>query len=289
MTITNEGPPQTGEPALAPKARGGIIRRLGVRDSATGALAQAGDMAALLAEVVVSAVRNPIGYWGAVREQLYEILRYCWLPMLVSCVAFGMGAPGLQGGNIMILFGMPERLGAFFLMASVREFAPWINAMIVAGVIGTSITADLGARRIREEFDALQVLGVDPVREVILPRVIAVTLMTGLMDVVAMVFGVIGGWLAALELGSSSAAFFNNFWSNATTVDLAGSVTKTFLFGLIVGTVCAYKGYRAQGGPMGVGRAVNQAVVIAFAAIYSVNFCFTALLLGLNPSMMVYR
>ncbi|HEY1971192.1 MAG TPA: ABC transporter permease [Pseudonocardia sp.] len=243
----------------------------------------------LLVEVLRGAVMRPKGYWGDVRVQLYEILKLCWVPMIVSTTAFGFGAPGLQGGNIFLLFGIPERLGSFFLMASVREFAPWINAMVVAGVMGTAITADLGARRIREEFDAMEVLGVDPVRTIILPRVIALTIMTGLMDIVALSFGVIGGLIAAWELNANSSAYFANFWNNATTTDVACSVIKTTLFGLIIGIVCSYKGYRAEGGPIGVGRAVNQAVVIAFAGIWMFNATFTMLMLGLNPDMQVYR
>ncbi|GAA5170825.1 ABC transporter permease [Pseudonocardia eucalypti] len=252
-------------------------------------LQQAGEMFELFIEVVKSAVTKPVGYWGDVREQMFETLKLCWLPMIVSCTAFGMGAPGLQGGNIFLLFGIPERLGSFFLMASVREFAPWINAMVVAGVMGTAITADLGARRIREEFDAMEVLGVDPVRTIILPRVIALFIMTGLMDVVALCFGVFGGLIAAWELNANPSAYFANFWNNATTTDMWCSVVKTSLFGLIIGIVCCYKGYRAEGGPIGVGRAVNQAVVIAFAGIWMFNFAFTTLMLGLNPDMQVYR
>jgi len=259
------------------------------RGAATRPLQQAGEMVQLLIEVIKSAVTHPFGYWGDVREQMFETLTLCWLPMIISCTAFGMGAPGLQGGNIFLLFGIPERLGSFFLMASVREFAPWINAMVVAGVMGTAITADLGARRIREEFDAMEVLGVDPMRTIILPRVIALTIMTGLMDVVALCFGVFGGLLAAWELNANSSAYFANFWNNATTTDMWGSVVKTTLFGLIIGTVCCYKGYRAEGGPIGVGRAVNQAVVAAFAGIWMFNFAFTTLMLGLNPDMQVYR
>jgi phospholipid/cholesterol/gamma-HCH transport system permease protein len=252
-------------------------------------LQQAGEMTQLLGRVMASAIRHPHGYWGDVRDQLFEVLKLCWLPMAVACVAFGFGAPGLQAGNLFILFGIPERLGSFFVMASVREFAPWINAMVVAGVVGTSMTADLGARRIREEIDAMEVLGIDPVRALILPRIIAVTIMTGLLDLIALSFGVLGGYLAAMQLDAGSAAFGQNFFSNATTVDLVGSVLKTTLFGLIIGTVCCYKGFRAQGGPIGVGKAVNQAVVISFAAIWSVNFVFTTILLGLNPEIQVYR
>ncbi|MDT7617650.1 MAG: phospholipid/cholesterol/gamma-HCH transport system permease protein [Pseudonocardiales bacterium] len=287
-TATDSG--SAGAPGILEIQRrtvGGRLRSVG--SGLRGTLQQAGEMAELLATVAYSAVRHPRGYWGDVRDQLFEVVKLCWFPMAVACVAFGFGAPGLQAGNLFILFGIPERLGSFFVMASVREFAPWINAMVVAGVVGTAMTADLGARRIREEIDAMEVLGIDPVRALILPRVIAVTIMTGLMDLVALTFGVFGGYLAAMQLGAGSAAFEQNFFSNATTIDLWGSVLKTTLFGLIIGVVCCYKGFRAGGGPIGVGRAVNQAVVISFAAIWSFNFVFTTILLGLYPEIQVYR
>ncbi len=253
-------------------------------------LRQAGEMTQLLGRVLYLAVRHPVGYWGDVREQMYATLKLCWIPMMISTTAFGLGAPGLQGGNIFLLFGIPERLGSFFIMASVREFAPWINAMVVAGVMGTAITADLGARRIREEIDAMEVLGVDPIRTLVVPRIIALTLITGLMDIMALAFGVVGGYIAGVPiLGANPAAFLNSFFANATTTDMWGSVVKTAIFGLIIGTVCCYKGLNAEGGPIGVGRAVNQAVVIAFAAIWIFNAVFTATLLGLNPNMMVFK
>jgi phospholipid/cholesterol/gamma-HCH transport system permease protein len=80
-----------------------------------------------------------------------------------------------------------------------------------------------------------------------------------------------------------------NFFENATVTDLWASVAKTALFGLIVGVVCCYKGLRAQGGPAGVGRAVNQAVVASFAGIWIFNYVFTSILLGLNPNMQVFK
>lgn len=276
--------PGPGEPGAPKGAQGASLS-----GTLKGALQQTGEICLLLVRVLASAVREPRGYWGDVRDQMYDVLRLCWIPMSVSCIAFGFGAPGLQAGNLYSLFGIPERLGSFFVMASVREFAPWINAMVVAGVVGTAITADIGARRIREEIDAMEVLGVDPLRTLILPRVIAVMIMTGLMDLAALLFGVLGGFLASIELGASTHAFTESFFSNATTVDLWGSVLKTTLFGLIIGVVCCYKGFNASGGPAGVGRAVNQAVVISFAAIWSFNFVFTTILLGLAPEIQVYR
>ena len=283
MTITAPG----ALPPATPPARKAPTRRRA--PAWQKPLQEAGEMIQMLGHVIVTGVRNPVGYWGDVLSQMWDMLKLCIIPMAFACAAFGFGAPGLQAGNIYLLFGIPERLGSFFVMASVREFAPWINAMVVAGVVGTSITADLGARRIREEIDAMEVLGIDPVRALILPRVIAVTLMTGLLDLFALIFGVFGGYIAAVILGASPAAFRDNFFANATTVDVLGSVAKTTIFGLVIAVVCCYKGFKAAGGAAGVGRAVNQAVVISFASIWTINFVFTTILLGLAPQIQVYR
>ena len=281
--------PSTAAPPAAPTFVPGLSWPHPVAALRRG-LVEAGEMTSLFAFVVKDAVTRPRGYWGDVRDQMYSILRLCWVPMVISTFAFGLGAPGLQALNFYALFGMPERLGSFFIMASVREFAPWINAMVVAGVVGTAITADLGARRIREELDALEVLGVDPVRSLVLPRVAALFIMTGFLDIVALLFGSLGGFVAAVGVGGASpAAFIDSFFDNATTPDLWGSVLKTALFGLIIGVVCCYKGLRAQGGPAGVGRAVNQAVVISFAGIWIFNYVFTTVLLALNPGMQVFK
>lgn len=252
-------------------------------------LVQAGEVTQLLGRIVWSAIRHPVGYWGDLRDQMFETLKLCWIPVVVANAVFGFGAPGLQGANIYILFGIPERLGSFFMMASVREFAPWINAMVVAGVMGTAMTADLGARRIRDEIDAMEVLGVDPIRTLVLPRVFAIAIMTALLDIIAFFCGIFGGYGAALVFGASSPAFWSNFFANATTPDLWGSVGKSFVFGLLIGIICAYKGINVKGGPIGVGKAVNVAVVSAFVAIWVMNYVYTALLLGLNPEMQVFK
>lgn len=283
-TTDTASPGRTANRSKRPSRPGALSR--GVQ----GPLTELGEMARLAVRVLWMAVRHPFGYWGEARNQMFLILKQCWIPMAISCTCFGLGAPGLQGGNLYNLFGMPERLGSFFIMASIREFAPWVNAMVVAGVVGTAIAADLGARRIRDEVDAMEVLGVDPIRTLILPRVVALTLLTGLLDVVALGFGVIGGFIASVPiLGANPWAFYNNLFANLTTPDLWGSVAKTTIFGLIIGVVCCYKGIYAKGGPIGVGRAVNQSVVLAFAMIWVFNVVFTNILLGLNPDIQVFK
>ena len=149
------------------------------------------------------------------------------------------------------------------MLASIREFAPFVTAIVLAGVAGTAITADLGARKIREELDALQVLGVDPVKNLVVPRFLALMLVTGLFDIYALLFGIFGGILATLVNGAPLGPFWATFFTNASVMDLWGSVLKTTMFGAIIAIVCCYKGMTASGGAEGVGRAVNQAVVIA--------------------------
>jgi phospholipid/cholesterol/gamma-HCH transport system permease protein len=252
-------------------------------DPPLGVLEQIGGMLLLFGKAIVACVTPPFSWTDEFIEEAWLIVKRCLIPVMISTTFFGLGAPGLQGGNISYLFGTIDRLGAFFVMASVREFAPWINGMVVAGVGGTAIAADLGARKVREELDALATLGLDPVREIVAPRFLALGITTALMNVVAIVFGIVGGYLAVLVFHDTLAGYLSTFTSNFTMPDLFGSVIKTSLFGFIIAICACYKGMNVRGGPEGVGRAVNQAVVLAFAGIWVFNFVFTTTLLAAFP------
>jgi phospholipid/cholesterol/gamma-HCH transport system permease protein len=252
-------------------------------------LEEVGDVMILTGKTIVSAVRPPYPYGGEFVSQFLFALKLCWSPLLVTAFVVAYAAPGLQAANFLILFGALDRMGGFFVLAVIREFAPIVCAIIVAGVAGTAITADLGARKIREELDALQVLGVDPVKNLVVPRFLALMLVTALFDVFAIISGVAGGVLANLVSGGATGPFFATFLTNATTTDLWGSVLKCTLFGAIVAIVCCYKGMTASGGAEGVGRAVNQAVVITFLAIGAFNYVFTQTLLATHPEINIIR
>jgi phospholipid/cholesterol/gamma-HCH transport system permease protein len=248
-----------------------------------------GDMVILTGKTIVSALAPPYPYGGEFIGQFLFTLRLCWFPLLVSTIAFGYGAPGLLAGDFLVLFGAIDRLGGFFVLSSIREFAPFVDAVILAGVAGTAITADLGARKIREELDALQVLGVDPIKNLVVPRFLALMVVTALFNVFALLFGIFGGVLATLTFGGHLGPFWSSFFTDATTTDLWGSVVKTTIFGAIIAIVCCYKGMTASGGAEGVGRAVNQAVVIAFMGIFAFNYVFTQTLLATHPEITIIR
>ena len=175
------------------------------------------------------------------------------------------------------------------MLASIREFAPFVTAVVVAGVAGTAITADLGARKIREELDALQVLGVDPIKNLVVPRFLALMVVTGLFNIYALIFGIFGGVLATLTFDAPLGPFFATLLNNASIPDLWGSVLKTTLFGAIIAVVSCYKGMTASGGAEGVGRAVNQGVVIEFLGIFAFNYVFTQTLLATHPEISVIK
>jgi phospholipid/cholesterol/gamma-HCH transport system permease protein len=160
---------------------------------------------------------------------------------------------------------------------------------VVAGIAGTAITADLGARKVREELDALQVLGVDPVKNIVVPRFLALMVVTGLFDIYSLLFGIFGGILAAIVAHQPLGPFWGTLFANSTTVDLWGSVLKCSLFGAIIAIVCSYKGMAASGGAEGVGRAVNEAVVLSFLGIGAFNYVFTQTLLATHPGILVIK
>src|SRR2546425_3845293 len=252
-------------------------------------LEEFGDMMILTGKTIWSALRPPYPYGGELVSQFLFTLRLVWFPLLITTVAISYGAPGLQAGDFLTLFGALDRLGGFFVLASIREIGPLITSIVMAGVAGTAITADLGARKVREELDALQVLGVDPVKNLVVPRFLALMVATGLFDIYAVLFGLFGGILAELINGQPLGPFWNTLFANSSVTDLWGSVLKCTLFGAIIAIVCCYKGMNASGGAAGVGRAVNEAVVIAFLGVFAFNYVFTQTLLATHPEISVIK
>jgi phospholipid/cholesterol/gamma-HCH transport system permease protein len=257
--------------------------------SAQSFFEQIGSMVILTVRTVISAIRPPYPYGEELVDQFLRALQVCWFPLMVSMIAVSLGAPGLQAGGFLKLIGALDRLGGFFVLAAIREFAPFVTAIVVLGAAGSAITADLGSRKIREELDALQVLGVDPIKNLVVPRFLALMLVTGLLDIFALVAGLSSGIVTELVNHESLGGFFETLLTNASILDLAGSLVKCMLFGGIVAIVCCYKGMSVSGGAAGVGRGVNDAVVIALMGVGAFNYVFTQTLLATNPQLQTIR
>jgi len=250
---------------------------------------QTGEMVTLTATTILSAVRPPYPYGEEFVRQFLAAFQVCWFPLVLSMICVCFGVPGVQAGGFLEQIGALDRLGGFFVVATIRELAPVVTAIVVLGAAGSAITADLGSRKIREELDALQVLGVDPIKNLVVPRFLALMLVTGLLDTFALVAGMSSGLFTEVLHHETLGGFFATFVSNASVLDLAGSVVKCTMFGAIVAIVCCYKGMTVSGGAAGVGRGVNDAVVIALLGVGSFNYVFTQTLLATNPGLQTLR
>lgn len=242
-------------------------------------------MAGLLLRVVRSAVMHPKGYWGEVLEHLHSTLRKSWFPIVAAVFGFAMFMAILTTIFFQMV-GAEQLTGPTIYVYSLRNFSLWTVSMVVAGVVGAAMTADIGSRKVREELDAMQVLGIDPVRELAVPRVVSVTIFTTLLMIPS---AYITLW--SLQLGTLYVAelrapdFYADTFTSILPVDLISVLINGILVGLLIGTICCYKGFTAEGGSIGLGRAVNQAVVACFVAIFVLLIGYQALMLGMFPEM----
>jgi phospholipid/cholesterol/gamma-HCH transport system permease protein len=190
----------------------------------------------------------------------------------------------LQVGNLTGQLGAQSFAGATAVLATVREAAPMAAAMIIAGAAGSAICSDLGARKIREEIDAMEVLGIDPLERLVAPRVVATMFVALMINGIVIGAGIGGGYFfTVIVQGGSAGAFLSSFTALASLPDLVIAMIKAGIFGWLAAIVGAYKGLNAGGGPSGVGRAVNESVIIAFMMLFFLNAVITAIYFQVVP------
>src|SRR5256884_9739671 len=229
---------------------------------------------------------------GLVRPafQVREFVRQAWfissvsiLPAALVSIPFG-AVIALQLGSLVRQLGAQSFTGAASVLAVVREAGPIVTALIIAGAGGSAICADLGARKIREELDAMQVLGIDPIQRLVVPRVIASSGVAVLLNGIVSVVGVAGGYFFNVILqGGTPGSYLASFQALGQLPDLISGEIKALVFGAVAALVASYKGMTAKGGPKGVGDAVNQSVVITFMLLFALNFVITAVYFQVVP------
>lgn len=248
----------------------------------TSALYQVGRIASLGWDVLRAAPRRPFQY--------REFFQQCWffaavtiLPTALVSIPFG-AVISLHLGSLTQQIGAQSFTGAAGALAIVQQASPLITALLVAGAGGSAACADIGARTIREEIAALEVLGVSPIQRLVVPRVLAAVVVAVLLNGLVSVVGVIGGYFFNVVLqGGTPGAYLSSFNALAQLPDLWVSELKAVLYGFIAGTVAAYRGMHPAPGPKGVGDSVNQAVVITFLLLFLVNVVITGVYLQLVP------
>ncbi len=216
-------------------------------------------------------------------EQAWFITSVTLMPTILVSIPFG-AVISLQVCNLTGQLGAQSFAGATAVLAVVREAAPIAAALIIAGAAGSAICSDLGARKIREEIDAMEVLGVDPLARLVVPRVLATMFVALMINGIVIGAGIGGGYFFTVIIqGGSAGAFLSSFTALASITDLYISCIKAVVFGWLAAIVGAYKGLGAGGGPSGVGRAVNESVIIAFMLLFFLNAVITAIYFQVVP------
>jgi phospholipid/cholesterol/gamma-HCH transport system permease protein len=245
-----------------------------------------GQLVMLAFEATIAAVGDIIKRkfsWPEALSQAWFMTRVSLTPAILVSIPFGI-IVAVQVGGIANQIGAISFAGAVNGIGVLRQGAPLVTSILLAGAVGAAITADIGARTIRDEVDALRVMGISPVNRLIAPRIVAAIAVSVLLCVIVAMTSMVAGF--AINVGSgavSSGTYLSAFVSFAQPTDLILAEFKAILFGFIAVIVSCHKGLSATGGPKGVADAVNQAVVLSLILLAVVNVGVTQAYTMLAP------
>ena len=201
--------------------------------------------------------------------------------MVVSLTGFFTGAAlALQTGQTLDRFGARTLVGQLVSASMIRELGPVLTGLMLAGRVGSGIAAELGSMAVTDQINALRALGTDPLRKLVVPRVLAVTLMAPVLTVIADTFAIVAGWLISVtNLGVGSSTYWTAVLDGLYLGDAWQGIIKPFVLGFVIGTIGCHVGLRTSGGTQGVGRSTTNAVVVASVLVIAVDFFLTPLLM----------
>ncbi len=194
---------------------------------------------------------------------------------------------GFFTGGVLILqayptleyYGAQSNAGQGVATSLIRELGPVLTALMVAGRVGSAISAELGSMVVSQQIDAMRALGTSPVRKLVTPRIIALLITLPLLTVAADLFGLVGGGIVARQLhGLDMNVYISSVRSGTDIGDLVGGVIKPVFFGLIIGLISCYKGLSTTGGTVGVGISTTQAVVASSINVIIADFFLSKIL-----------
>jgi phospholipid/cholesterol/gamma-HCH transport system permease protein len=244
------------------------------------ALLEVQEYMRLVGQVGRGLVTRPI-YTRDIIEQFDAIGLGSLTVVLLTGTFTGM-VLALQSGMTLDQFGARSMVGRLVSASMVKELGPVLTALMVTGRVGSGIAAELGSMVVTEQIAALRALGTDPVRKLIVPRVVAGTLMVPVLTVIANAVGILGGDLISrTQLQVAGSIYWNNVFEGLYMADIWMGLIKPVVLGFCLVSIGCHVGIRAKGGTQGVGRATTNAVVAASVAVLAVDFLLTKLLITL--------
>lgn len=271
MTTLNAPESQT-----APPATPNIFDRIYARFER--AMVYTGDITDLAVQTIQQAWRGPIE-WPLVMAQFEQIGFKSLSIVAITSLFIGM-VLALQTAYSLADFGGKLFIGKVVSLSLVRELSPVLMSLMVGGRVGAGMTAEIGTMKVTEQIDALRALATSPVRKLVVPKVLATTLMFPLLTIISNFVGIMGGLVIAVASLHLSANFYlRSVIETIKYNDLASGIAKTFFFGFAIGLIGCFNGLRTTGGADGVGRATTVTVVTGAITVLILDFFLTKLFL----------
>ncbi len=205
--------------------------------------------------------------------------------LIVSLIGMFIGMiMALQTAVLMQRLGSEMYIASIVALSLVRELGPVITALIVAGRVGAAITAEIGSMQVTEQIDALEAFATNPIKYLVVPRFVALTMMLPVLTLYADALGIFGGYaICVYKMGISSNMYLKITADALLYKDLFTGLSKTIFFGMIIAFVSCYEGFNVEGGAEGVGKATRESVVVSFILIIAADCFFTALFYFIFP------
>lgn len=214
-------------------------------------------------------------------KQLYVIGVQSMVIILVSGLFIGM-VLALQGYTILVGFGTEESLGPMVALSLLRELGPVVTALLFAGRAGSALTAELGLMKSTEQLSSLEMMAIDPLRQIIAPRFWAGVISLPLLALMFTAIGIYGGYVVGVEWkGIDGGSFWSILQSSVEwRQDIVNCIIKSILFAVVVTWVALYRGYNVVPNPEGISRATTQTVVQSSLVVLALDFLLTAMMFG---------
>lgn len=237
------------------------------------------ELLRLMGQVATGLATPPI-YGREIVEQLDVLGLGSMTVVLLTGIFTGM-VLALQSGLTLDQFGGRSLVGRLVSAAMVRELGPVLTALMVTGRVGSGIAAELGSMAVTEQISALRALGTDPVRKLVIPRVIAGTVMVPILTIIGDGVGIVGGSvISRIQLRVAGSVYWNNVVQGLGIQDIWMGLIKPVVLGFTLVTIACHVGLRTTGGTQGVGRATTNAVVAGSVAVLALDFLITRLLIA---------
>ncbi len=220
-------------------------------------------------------------YWADIITQA-DTIGVGSLPIVILTGFFTGGVLALQSASTLAQFGAAAVTGQLVSLSMIKELGPVLTSLMVSGRNASGMASELGSMRVTEQIDAMRALGTDPLKKLVMPRIVATIVMMFFLTIVSDALGILGGGLTSIAmLGQDGSQYFHTAYQTLHYADVMQGLVKPVFFGFIIATIGCYYGMTTRGGTQGVGRATTQAVVVASVLIIASDFIISKFMIGI--------